>query len=675
MPNRAPTAIRRGGSFSLHGNDSGSVTFASSASVSSNSSRGSQRSRGSHSRTVLHHVDDALSLGSSNRRQSALNVSSSRSVGSTHSASILREPTVTRSVRQYDEDDVRSVHSLPYSEARTAVVQPNFNSWAPPPPQSGCHPMRIQYCDDASSLASSYIDVTSTPRYKSSSVGHLSVVEEPISRRGRNCCLLFIVLLLVVACAGAFALGMYFSNWFNTNWFNNDEVQPTQSPFNTNKEGPYVTVANVEMDLGRIATNANLTKDSITTWQQITGDAIEREVRENIEDEEAITSLQVLVTLSAQLPLEVDDEEIQLLRLIFDVEMFLQMSDTLLQNSKDFDKIVFDSVRGTFDSVGDGQDFIQHLRQTGKPAFQQTVTVNIMMPVTYVPTPAPTPSSYPVQSFFDKAFEQFLSISASEEFYLVELLTYNDKAEYSDSDDGFATTDTGRDADQIYKNWIIQEVLPSIPGAQLIFEATLLDPSYDEIVIIKYPSGSAFSQSVLQRGEFAEKIRHRQAGLVPKKSLIFASNLLDNSDMPELLRQPPLDIPPYPPTDADYSFIFLHLIQFRERANYPPPAPISTLTGEEAMAAFDSASTPLKSEYGIRAAGWLRVETLAFGSSQIEQIRLEYVPSLQTWGKLVSEEDYTNIWKGRQAALVPETSLSAITKTSTENLPNLYNDN
>lgn len=677
MPNRAPTSLRRGGSFSQHGDDSGSVTFASSASVSSNGSRASQRSRGSHSQTVLHHIDDALSLGSSNRRQHSLNTYSSRSVGSARSASVSRESIVTGTVRQFDDDDVRSVHSMPYSEARTAVVQPNFNSWAPPPPKSGGHPMRIQYCDDASSLASSYIDVTSAPRYKTSSVGHLSVVEEPISsRRGRKCCLVVIVLFLVVACAGAFALGVYFSNWFNTNWFNNDEVPvPTQSPFTTDKEGPYSTIANVVMDLGRNATNEELTGESITIWQQITGEAIKREVRKNVEDEDAIAFLEVVITLSNQLPQEVDNDEIQLLRLFFDVRMFLKISDTLPRDSNSFDKVVFDSVRGTFDSVGDRQNYIYDLRQTSEPAFQQTVTVNIIMPVTSVPIPAPTTSSYPVQSFFNKAFEQFLELSASEEFYLVELLTYSDKAEYSDSDAGFATAITGHDADQIYKNWIIQEVLSGISGAQLIYEATLLDPSYDEIVIIKYPSGNAFSQSVLQTGKFAEKIRHRQAGLVPDKSLVLATSLLDKSDVPELLRQPPPDIPPYPPTDKDYSFVFLHLLQFRERANYPPPAPISMLTGEEAMAAFDLSSTPLKSEYGIRAAGWFHIETVAFGLSQIDQLRLEYVPSLETWGKLVAEEEYPDIWMERQAALIAETSTSAITKSKAENLPNLYNEN
>lgn len=672
MPSRAPTSLHRRGSFSQHENDSGSVTFDSTASVSSCGSRGSQRSHGSHSQPILYHDDDALSLGSSNRRHHEINASSSRSVGSAHSASILREPTVIRTVHRFDEDDVRSVHSMPYSEARTAVVQPNFNSWAPPPPPSQGHPIRIQYCDDASSLASSYVDVTSAPRYKSSSVGNLSVVEEPdFSRRSRNCCRLVVIFsVLVAACASAFALGMYFSGGF-LNWFNKDSVQPTQQPIQSpsidNIEVQSLTLVNIEMDLGRLDTSAKLIGNSIIVWQLITGKAIEREVGKRLKDEGS-SAYQVFVTLNNQLLQDGDEEEIQTLRLFFDVQLLLK-SDNLPQNDY-FNKGIVDYLRDAFDSVGDEQNYLYDLRQTGEPAFEQTVMVNVI-----IPAPVSTPSFNPTQSFFDKNFEQFLKLSTSEQFYLVELLTYNNKAEYSDPGAGFGNADTGRDADQIYKDWIIQEVLPSIPGAKLVFEAKILDPSYDEIVIMKYPSGIAFSQSVLQAGKFAEKIRHRQAGLVSEESLILATSLLDNNDVPELLRQPPLDNPPYPPTSADNSFLFLHLLQFRERAKYPPPAPVSTLTGVETMAAFDSSSTALKSEYGIRAAGWLRIEAVAFGFSQIDQIRLEHVPSLATWGSLVGEEDYTEIWKGRQAALVPETSMSVITRSSTENLPNLYNNN
>jgi len=245
---------------------------------------------------------------------------------------------------------------------------------------------------------------------------------------------------------------------------------------------------------------------------------------------------------------------------------------------------------------------------------------------------------------------------------LVELLKYRSQAEYSDPNAGFAAT-TGRNADQIYKDWIIQEVLPSISGAALIFEATVMDPSYDEILIIKYPSGNAFSRFILQSEEFADKIRHRQAGLASDKSIILATTLIDDNTLPGLLRQPPLDTPPYPPTSSDPSFIFLHLLHFRDS------------TGEQAMNDFDLSSTPLKNKYGVRAAGWLRIETVAFGSSQLDQVRLEYVPSLGTWGALLGEEDYNEIWKKREAGIMQETSISAITKSTTQSLPNLYNDN
>lgn len=61
-------------------------------------------------------------------------------------------------------------------------------------------------------------------------------------------------------------------------------------------------VANAQMDLGCIDTNAEFTGDATSTWQHVTGEAIEREVLQN--DLNAIYYFEVLFALTSQVPQE-----------------------------------------------------------------------------------------------------------------------------------------------------------------------------------------------------------------------------------------------------------------------------------------------------------------------------------------------------------------------------------
>merc|ERR1712113_1069685 len=103
-------------------------------------------------------------------------------------------------------------------------------------------------------------------------------------------------------------------------------------------------------------------------------------------------------------------------------------------------------------------------------------------------------------------------------------------------------------------------------------------------------------------------------------------------------------------------------------------------TDRPLMNEFDRLSAPLKAEYGIRAYGWLSVRAVGYGSSSLDQVRLEYVPSLATWAGLLSEDTtYATIWSYRQDALDKNHSATVITRGSSDDndnnvlLPNLYN--
>jgi len=329
--------------------------------------------------------------------------------------------------------------------------------------------------------------------------------------------------------------------------------------------------------------------------------------------------------------------------------------------------------------------------------------------ITISTTPAPTPISTTLpptmmivvdeqpaitsaSSFFSSDLEKFLlETSVDDDFYWIELLNYRDVALYS-NDDSSSTKITGREADSIYQDWIKNDVLPSIneeynddAAGEWIHKATTTDDVlYDEIIIIHYPSGKAFYDYVWNSPSFVEMIQHRQAGInfvssnnKPASLMMTTKLLIDETDVPAILQQ-------YP-SNNENQFLFLHLLQFRDVAVYPEGDALSrSVSGREAMSVFDELSAPLKARYGIGAAGWfdVAVPSATISSSKVDydQIRLEYVPSIAGWGALLGgtlqegdAELVPDLWKNRDAALNPITSLSArLESGEAEELPHLY---
>lgn len=313
---------------------------------------------------------------------------------------------------------------------------------------------------------------------------------------------------------------------------------------------------------------------------------------------------------------------------------------------------------------------------------EQTPTLVMTTPPTVLPTiKSPTSGATPTTNsnsvptvpnlsptfrfFTDEFLDAFLPSSADEEFYWIEFLTYKEIADYND---GLVTTVPGESSDNVYKRWITEDVLPNIDGAEMLFHAKVVDAVYDDVIVIKYPSGQAFEQYVLESDDLEEAMSHRMAGVDTNNSILMATRLLID-DVPELLRQAPNanDI-------SSSNSLFFETLHYRDVA-VDPVYGITSLTGREAIETFDELSAPLKAKYGIRAAGWFEVESVAmFDSKQKpDQIRFEFVPSYLSFGGLLGEEGQAEIWEYNWVALL-EHSIGAFTDVDEDStLFNLYN--
>lgn len=217
-------------------------------------------------------------------------------------------------------------------------------------------------------------------------------------------------------------------------------------------------------------------------------------------------------------------------------------------------------------------------------------------------------------------------------FYMVNLIKYREKACYRD---GRETDLTGREADELYQPL---EFLAAI-GAEVVFvaeaETTLLGDGteWDSIGIVRYPSRADFF-AMTEDEAFQARAVHKDAGL--EQSIVMVTDLLPS--------QLPADfVPnesPFPATADDPPVEVLHLLKFREQAEYPPGSDEPPRTGEEAMALYEAAAGPVAIELGAYPAAWFEVEGVLIGDGRDwDQFRINHMPSHLAFNTLVADPD------------------------------------
>ncbi|MGI9601065.1 MAG: hypothetical protein ACR2QE_04215 [Acidimicrobiales bacterium] len=261
--------------------------------------------------------------------------------------------------------------------------------------------------------------------------------------------------------------------------------------------------------------------------------------------------------------------------------------------------------------------------------------------------PATAPSSGEPSGFVEANQEvgaEILRVAGTADdgpFYMVNLLDFHDgPADYPEDSEWFGST--GAEANERYSD-VIVPALASV-GAAPVFvgevERTLLGDGveWDQVAVVRYPSRAALLE-MNSAPEVMAGLEHKDASLANTFAML--------SDRMPLATPPPVDPAalPAPPTADDPGFMMVHVINFRDQAQYEPgqepdDAPIS---GIEAVDRYSTNAGDAAVPLGIRPEAWFEVSGTLLGEHQDwEQVRLNSFPSQAAFEALTTNADWAS---------------------------------
>lgn len=231
-------------------------------------------------------------------------------------------------------------------------------------------------------------------------------------------------------------------------------------------------------------------------------------------------------------------------------------------------------------------------------------------------------------------------------FYMVNLIRYREQAEYPD---GRATDLTGEAAAAIYGEFMRRTKLPET-GAEIVY-AGLVEQDvvggtdFDRVAVVRYPSRAAFA-AMISAPDFQEMSVHKRAGV--EDTVAMATTSVAVPDLP------PLDAPPFPATETDRPFAFVHVLDFRDTAQYAEgdADADNTRTGEEAVNTYSANAGQVAIPLGVRPHALLDVQATIIGPvDEWEEVRINWFPSHATFEALTSDPTWQTGSHHRAAGL------------------------
>jgi len=218
----------------------------------------------------------------------------------------------------------------------------------------------------------------------------------------------------------------------------------------------------------------------------------------------------------------------------------------------------------------------------------------------------------------------------------------------------------------------INDNIPQV-GPKLVYHllSTVVAESWEELVVIEYPNAKVFQQSVLQNPSLPPR-----PPLPPSIPLVifdsdgttrtasyekddnhfyhrsWMTSLVSSTQIPSQLLSNDTNI-------YDGGFVLFQGIKFIEENENN-----STITGREYVSQFDDITSSLKEENGVSTSAFFDMETSCYGSpsTELDQIRLESIPSLKSYGELLSSPTWISASRDIRSKGVDTThSLSAWT--------------
>jgi hypothetical protein len=235
-------------------------------------------------------------------------------------------------------------------------------------------------------------------------------------------------------------------------------------------------------------------------------------------------------------------------------------------------------------------------------------------------------------------------------FYLVSWIRYRERPADADGRlPGGAAREEGESRDSR-----ILRILRDA-GAEPIYvgdvERTIIardGAAWHRVSVVLHPSRARFL-ALLERPDYRDAERHEAAAI--ERAIVLVAERT-GPPVPDELRRVDLASVPFPPTAADPPMTVVHLLDFREHAEYADGRP-TDLTGREAMALYEQRRAPQAFPLGIRPGLTLAVEGELVGDGRPwEEIRINNFPSRATFAQVTSEEslDQAGI-EHRQAGL------------------------
>mgnify|MGYP000131124410 CR=1 FL=1 len=265
--------------------------------------------------------------------------------------------------------------------------------------------------------------------------------------------------------------------------------------------------------------------------------------------------------------------------------------------------------------------------------------------------------------------------------YFVAFFKYRPKAIY---EDGRTTKLSGFDADKIYTQVILSEILPQV-GGELVYSANFLDPQaeesdenaedetndrkWDAMAILYFPSSISFGR-MIANPKFNELTVHKKAGLAD--TLVFACDAINGTSMAAFVpilestnstnstassnstetdTEDETDSSSKSTTDNIWSdnnniqvsrsqepaFATVSLLGYNRNAIYQDgdsDASSLRLSGRNAVQLYDDFAIPLEESYGMRTAMYFAVrQSLIAGEAgwDWDEIRIHTYPSESAW--------------------------------------------
>ncbi len=208
-------------------------------------------------------------------------------------------------------------------------------------------------------------------------------------------------------------------------------------------------------------------------------------------------------------------------------------------------------------------------------------------------------------------------------FYMINLIQYREKALYPD---GRETDLTGQEANNLYSPIdILQEI-----GAEIVFMAQVEKmrlgdgTKWDQVAIVRYPSRRAFVK-MTQQSDFRARSIHKDAGV--GKTIVMVSHLVDSQS-----REGSRPVKPAHPATADERPVeMVHVLRYRDTAQYEEGSKAPTISGREAMEKYEAAATADTAPMGVYPTARFEIEGVFIGDGRPwDEVRINHFQSHAT---------------------------------------------